>query len=271
MQKRGQFTLFVIIGIVILLIIGITYYYKDTLLDTVGVSSSISYPSEVQEIVDYTEECLYENSVNAVNYVSQHAGYYVSDEKYSYQISDENSIPYAYYDNYNLLLPLESFELSFEAYMYENALACFYLNPYDNNLSLEDFEFETIVGDESVEFDIKYPIKFIQEDQIFYLPEKYSYEIPARVGSVHEIANTIIELSIEDPTYFDYDTLSSLGVNLTISEMNNEIYIFSILDPESYTDEELLNYYFDFAAFFPPTEETDEDLESLINFEEGLI
>ena len=262
-MKKGQFTLFVIIGVVLLLLIGVGYYYRDSLMAATGISSAMSYPSEIQEIVDYTDDCLEDLSNEAIQHVSAHAGYMTTDEDYSFKIG-EDYIPYAYYDGYNTLLSLEQIESSISAYV--TGLAsynCYIENPYleDFEMELDEVSSETSI-EEGVELVIDFPMVVREGENSYSLTEEYVIEIPARLEFVHNVSNEIIELSVEEPSSFNYEEMASMGVNVTMYELNDEVFLFEVTDPEVYNDVYQLTFMF--AAFFPYSEEVDEEWEELL-------
>src|SRR3989338_2739453 len=81
MSKRGQFTLFVVLGILVLLLATLFFVFKDDLFGFVGIGGELSYPSEIQEVVDHVQECVDASSADAVFQIGLSGGYYDLPEK----------------------------------------------------------------------------------------------------------------------------------------------------------------------------------------------
>ncbi|MBT4416495.1 hypothetical protein HOC80_00150, partial [archaeon] len=76
MEKRGQVTLFIIIGIVIVILIALGVYFRGELFDAVGLTEELFYPSEIQEVVDEVQDCVDISTYEAVVSVGYKGGYY---------------------------------------------------------------------------------------------------------------------------------------------------------------------------------------------------
>ncbi len=73
LKKRGQTTLFIIIGIVILVVVGILFYFRSSL----GVEGGeVSFSSKVDEIKSYTQDCIDNTVKNGLVEINSKAGYY---------------------------------------------------------------------------------------------------------------------------------------------------------------------------------------------------
>ena len=82
MFKRGQVTIFVITGLVILLIIGMVYYIRYYSVSGGGfLTSSL----EAENVKDYVESCLEETTLKGLIYLGEHGGYYSDKIPYFYK------------------------------------------------------------------------------------------------------------------------------------------------------------------------------------------
>lgn len=77
MEKRGQVTVFIILGIVILALIGGVYAVRSGFLDVYLDSqrNRVLVPEEIVPVQQYLENCLEDNVVNGLNYLSSQGGY----------------------------------------------------------------------------------------------------------------------------------------------------------------------------------------------------
>ena len=74
MQKRGQITVFIIIGLILLLSIGIVIYLTTTRVVR-PVEERIEVPVDVKPVHDFITECLYTTSKQGVNLLGLQGGY----------------------------------------------------------------------------------------------------------------------------------------------------------------------------------------------------
>src|SRR3989344_4989573 len=74
MKKKGQFTLFVILGVVLVALVGMFYVYRAEIFSLAGFEE-LALPSEVNEISDEVASCVEGNLNQAVIDVSMNGGY----------------------------------------------------------------------------------------------------------------------------------------------------------------------------------------------------
>jgi hypothetical protein len=271
MNKRGQFTIFVIIGIVVLIITGLVLYFTTDIFT--GTAESIAYAPEVQEVADWNEECLQELAKEAVVDVSLHGGYniVVSDE---YAYNDNGFlVPYLYYDRSNLMLSPFAIEQVIASEMVSRMnVQCYESNPYgeDFSLTLEDtISVVPTINLEDVQFTVSFPMTATVGDNSYNLNKDYVFTVPVRMGLVYLAANNIVDFSVSDPNYFNYDAMLQQDVSVELLKMSDEVYMFILTDDESFEEGE--DYTFMFAGYYPVSEEeTDTTLLALLAEEEGL-
>ncbi|MFA6461215.1 MAG: hypothetical protein WCV90_03025 [Candidatus Woesearchaeota archaeon] len=107
MSKKGQITVFIIVGIIILLISALFFYLSNQKIEplvqnTPGELSLEGYKAPVKAQVEY---CLDYTTSEAIRYVSLQGGYYQASEVYQYQFGA--FIPY-YYSQNKTLIPDQS-------------------------------------------------------------------------------------------------------------------------------------------------------------------
>lgn len=99
MQKRGQVTVFIVLGIIIMAVFALTAFLlksgetsSETLTQPVQTVDELKIPVKQQ-----VEGCLDQTATKAIHYVSLQGGYYNPPPVYQYQFGA--FIPYYYYDN----------------------------------------------------------------------------------------------------------------------------------------------------------------------------
>lgn len=263
MEKRGQVTLFIILGIVLVIIIGLGVYFSDELFSVVGISQGMSYPSEVQEIADHVQECADDSAYSAVTALALQGGYYSFDGVSAFVFSDVVYIPY-YLDNGTLNV-LSSRAMAVELGSYYD-----YLMGYCVDLDLfSDFGFETgemvthvIVNNNSIDFVMEYPIVAYAGEASYDMNEPYKATVNANLGWMRDIAENIAIYDANSETV-DFDFLLDQGLaDIQLAPFNNDTIVYILKDTTSF--EGLENITFMFAEYFPGlniTEDVEEEIE----------
>ncbi|MDP3918416.1 MAG: hypothetical protein Q8Q35_00735 [Nanoarchaeota archaeon] len=248
-MKRGQFTLFIIIGIVVLLLVGVGIYYRGSILDAVGISQTVSYPSEVQEVVAHVEECFATASVNSVKAIALGGGYLnLPRDVFT---SNDISIPYFLYDDQDLTISQELMETELGEYTEILMTKCLNIESFTEfDITEGDREYDITVNADSIDFEMTYPMSVgIDETTIYNLPNTYDETVEARLGHALETAATIVAFDLGSDS-IDYDFLLGLDMdNIELLPFNNDTIVYALEDTSAFEDGTSLTFMF--AELFP--------------------
>jgi hypothetical protein len=78
MQKRGQVTAFIILGVIIVILIAISIYYRDYLMESlssIGIGGGVKVPQEFQDVNTYVEGCISSISEDGIRLLGSQGGY----------------------------------------------------------------------------------------------------------------------------------------------------------------------------------------------------
>lgn len=78
MQKRGQVTLFVILGVTVVVLAALVLYYRDYVsssLSSIGIPVGMKVPGEFQEVGFYVEDCVHSISEDGIRLLGSQGGY----------------------------------------------------------------------------------------------------------------------------------------------------------------------------------------------------
>ncbi len=247
MSKRGQITLFLIIGILILSTLGVIIYFvnQNTSEDIKTEEEHfLTLNKEKGTIQLYLKGCLEENLVNVVQFTSLQGGYFGVPNKYvRYEligIDNQNIyIPYYLDSGVSSIVTQERFEeeISFgtKAYLYK--CANFSIFPYNVSANLKKSEVKTKLIDNYVISDITLPITITKGEAKTEFA-KFNIKIPSTVYQLFETAKEINNVQIENEneiciTCFP-EIMLDYGVNIeTIqaeNEQNEHVILYSIGD-----------------------------------------
>ena len=92
LDEKGQLTVFIIIGLAILLLIGILIYYSTREQGPVSELPAISIvPSEVVEVSDLLSACVKDLTITGLIHVGQSGGYLNTRELNSNPVNNKKS------------------------------------------------------------------------------------------------------------------------------------------------------------------------------------
>ncbi len=230
-DKKGQITIFIIIGIIILFTLaGVLYFTKTEVKDRVRTEVEpliASVPQAFEPIRSYTESCLLDTSKRGLLILGEQGGYIYADLAGEFSVTDPTDadgldlgsikVPYWYYNSqpnkanqitlstsqpklYADEDPGMSIESQLARYVKENVGNC--LNDYQI-FNEQGYEVEFVNGQESkdvtatigentVSFLLKMKIKSKKSDTEQEM-EQFYVKIPLRLKHYYEVASGIVE------------------------------------------------------------------------------
>ncbi len=230
-QKKGQATIFIIIGIIILLTIAVLYYFiTQTTEAKLGIAlQQDSAHGDAVAVQQYVSACLNDIAKNAIVLLGQHGGYInlsrtdLHSQIFDIDETDQTAgdavqfgalqIPYWWYENSQHsctrcsittknIPTLKNMEEQITAYTQENLMLCL-----DNFASLEkqgyaitaaqEPRIETAIGDEAVYVQLTYPLEITKETSTSSL-ENWYVELNVPLQSIYNAANEIVTMEIRN-------------------------------------------------------------------------
>jgi len=261
MDKRGQSTIFIIVGIVIVLLVVLGIIFSSEIADTVGLSERISYPEEIEEVRDIIQGCVDDSAEEAVVNFGFTGGYYhLPDNVFETDLT----LPYYYFDGNNLMPSLNNIEAELGEYVMFLVGSCVYLDDVtDFDLELKEMDAEVSIEDGFVEFSVEYPFDASVEESVYNVYEPYEIDVDIDLDNVYGVANLIVEHDIENPDEVDLDYLLGLGMDISYVSYDDGNFVYILEDNTAFNGES--TYVFMFASYFPlPEEYEDMTLEDYL-------
>ena len=232
--KKGQVTVFIIIGIILVISVGIfIYLYQAEIIrpfEEVAVPSIAKAPAEVQPIQDYVSICVEATARDALQRIGDYGGYmdgstflynsFIPTEGEAVQFSRDSDliIPYWWFlesgndctgeCRFSSLRPelyrkagAVSIEGQLDAYVNEHLEDCLAgFEPFTAQnfeiTAIGDVETETTIAKEGVFFVVKYPLRITRADQIFTIKE-YMAQMDVNLARIYELATDLTNLEAE--------------------------------------------------------------------------
>jgi hypothetical protein len=216
--KKGQITLFIIVGIVILLGISLFLYYRSLLFSRGEVVSE-----DLMPVKNYVEACLQKTAEDAVVKIGQQGGYTEFPEELNLNRAYIELIPYSRirvpYWNYNgkdYIPSIESIQLQISDFIKKNIESCIDFSILSKDYSItpsDKQDVETIIGQDSIDISLNYPMTIItdsgsKQNKI----SEFHANLEVSLKRLHELGKKILDAE-NLYTYFENITIDWISMN----------------------------------------------------------
>ena len=232
MHKKGQVTIFIILGLVILIAFAFVAYLSysnkiSSLEDLVLIYSSV--PQEIRPLNNFVLDCVKGTLNDGIWFNSQRGGYYTPSK-----ISTDDNIAYYYYNNKTIIPSSLVIEKELSDYINDNLPYC-----TDNFVKFPQFKVNeskvtSLVNleQDKIKISLNYPLEIVRGKISFEL-NKFEYSQDSRLFLVYDVSNKIINLNNNDKNIC-LSCLSDLAfqnnVTIDLNDYGQDTVIFSIND-----------------------------------------
>ncbi len=239
-QKRGQITVFIIIGLIVLLTYFLlSYYKKETIEETEMIQP------ELIPVQQYVQSCTKNLAQEAMEIIGVNGGYiyfpyWIQNNPNSYlKLSpiDELKNPYWWYDGNDAIPPLDFIAKQIEDYTKAGIPACIddfsAFHQQYNIIELGNFNVITEVGEEDVTVKTIYPIEIKDKfNKTLAKLQNFPVTIPIRLKKVYQLGTKImerenkeyfIEKKIIDLISLDDDEIPTTGMDIQCEKKQWEL------------------------------------------------
>jgi len=236
-SKRSQTTIFIIIAIIIVIVIGAYFVVKQ------GDIKENKVPIEVFPVYEFVSDCIAQTGEEAIYHVGQTGGYVMAPNE------SEEGIAYYLYENENKMPEKTVLEDEISDYM--NSLVYFCFN---NFVSLSDFEISgeevmttTKIEDDRVIFNVNYPMS-VQKGEDSYSLENFETEVEIRLGQIYLVLQEIMQKQMNEPDAVCISCLDDISkvhdVKIKMFEGNDSSIVFAVVDEKSKAYDNDYEFYF---------------------------
>ncbi len=287
MSKRGQATLLIILGIVIVSLVVLFFAFKDDLLQSdweTARSLSLSVPEEAEELHDYLGECVRETIEEPVLLAGQQGGYVeipddpIGDGEHNtfsnaLEIFEGSDFETAYWFyvaangvSQDQMPALELVEEQMESFVNSNLAECAddFEIFQEHNASVGEIRTEVEIEDEKVLFTVYYPVE-IALDEFNFEFEAFYESVDVPLGKMYESAVEIMETENEEAVFEEltYDMMVLYDeLPLSWSDFECDEETWSVEEVEDDLKEIIMQNFFAFkvrGTDYVLSEESDED------------
>ncbi|MDO8556067.1 MAG: hypothetical protein Q7R96_02745 [Nanoarchaeota archaeon] len=227
-QKRGQVTIYVILGIVILIIISMAIYITQKPTNE-GVIKSTSLPAQFSQVEATIQGCLEQTAKEGINIVSTQGGYLTVEDPYPLSLVNRFSttlatLPggsptaYWYYEQANNIPVTKApttidLQQAIETYIDTHLATCLDYSTFE----AQGYRFITAnpvstvsIGNNNVQVTLHYPITIIYKDVTTTL-KKTTITIPTALGILYKTARNFFDVTSQQ-LYFENKTLDFITI-----------------------------------------------------------
>src|SRR3989344_8903956 len=241
MEKRGQVTTFIIVGIVALIVVILLFSLKDSLLIKIGGEKAAQdyLKGQMKGIEDEIGDCVAKESNDVLVLIGKQGGYIESVDSVSYNGVNVAVLCNDIMNNNNCLnngLFNSDVENELNIYLKDRLKECINLRKFKEGFKLHDYELkydintvdvETRVNKEDVLFKIMLPVE-ITKDEFKFEKDEFAKKVNIPLGGILDVVNDILnsEASSGDFDIVGYNMKHINEYDITMTWRGaNKIYI----------------------------------------------
>ncbi|MBW2995966.1 hypothetical protein KY332_01565 [Candidatus Woesearchaeota archaeon] len=209
MRKKGQITLFIILGIVLLLGIGLFLYLRQA---TTVFTPERVVPPELKPIDTFVSDCINNIATDGVNILGANGGFIrfpdeISSDQRSYlggsPLFPSIKVPLWHFRGQTRYPSEDYMKEDLAHYIDQNLDECLSnLEPFQNQFTIQELAPRAItvdLTDESVKVTLDYPLEFTSKaEQKVTRINQFVGDVPVRLKTVYELAKEIVLQELDD-------------------------------------------------------------------------
>lgn len=238
MYKRGQVTIFLIVGIVILALFAGIFYFTSYVHQTQLEDESTAHPLAAKvrpQITSLVESCIKETAVPGIYLLGIQGGIIYPDDPATLLLTENTVINYGYLNGINQL-DLEKMEEQLNRYIAETLPLCLedFLIFAEEGILVEEkgeIKVDAKIALDEVIVTLKYKLDVTTEDDTVNI-DSFTATVPVRVGTAVQKANQIIDQHIRNPATIAL-TSTAEEYFLSVFPFDSSRFIYSLNDQNS--------------------------------------
>ncbi|MBL7100424.1 MAG: hypothetical protein ISS23_00550 [Nanoarchaeota archaeon] len=246
MKRKGQVTLFVILGLVLATSLILLIFFKmDTLKSYIGPSKKVAVSPQVQNIDSFVKECIRTTGYEALWLTGQQGGYFRVPK-----LSTGLGIPYYFANGKSYMPSKERIEKEISSYMNMGLFFCTknFVDFPGLDVNQGRVVTKTEIKDDEIVLNVEYPLVITKEYTSFNLKEFKDIKIPVRLGVVYDVIDEIMQEQLRNKDTICLSCLINLGIekdlHIDATDYGSDPVIFTLQDKKSQIDNEPYEFMF---------------------------
>ncbi|GEM_PF-5717984 len=234
-MKKGQITLFVVLGIIILGLVSLILFYRESVISNLqqaGLLKGVNLPVDIENLKSNIQKCVDDTFISGLVVVGLNGGVIVPGKDH---LSTEGST-IVYWDNYGKFdgPNLNEIKTELEDYMSAILPNCVNLEQY------KKFQFNEVIpkaavnlGKDKSNVVVDYKLTISSANASYNLFKPYASESLVRFGRIYDTAKSITDFELKNTGKIDITYLLSTGFNVNVLTIDNETIVYAITDDNS--------------------------------------
>jgi hypothetical protein len=246
MAGKGQITLFIVAGIVILMTVLIIIYSGNK--ENTGVQEGVSLSQDAQSVYMFVQSCIDKTVKQGSVFIAAQGGYFYPPENvFETQFSN---IPYYYYEGQIIMVNQTQLKKNFENYVTSRLMICTdNFNAFEGRFNITE-GYPTTTADitnDKINVNIKYPITVASDNRKESMINfQSSYDI--NLGKLRNLSEQLMSEIIIEPELIPISDMISMendyGVLIDAYDKDNSTTVYMIQDNSSISLQNQMNYVF---------------------------
>lgn len=231
-MKRGQVTLFIILGILVLTAVSLTLYVNQEFIKNLfeeRITRLTEVPYAIQPLDVHIKDCVSDSAKLSLNIILLQGGYFEPKNKIELE-----SIDVAYwYDGKDITPTIETIEKETAKSMQEILPNCLLDFNEDYSIEIKELKSKISIRNKEIIIEDKVNLDVVYNNLTYQIIKTYNSQLESDFNGIYNSANKIIRSEISDPEYFDLTLLSSLGYMVNFNRIDDTI-VYSISSENTY-------------------------------------
>lgn len=204
MEKRGQVTVFVIIGIVVVALIVLLLAFRQQIIPTPATTENLN--GIMDDIREHVTDCIEESAEGPLERIALQGGY-LSVPAGSYRLWNDNTVSFLCFNQQdtercmNRLLTRENMEEQLSEAVLQNLAGCIDVQDFSSGIiktfdvvTPNPMELTTSITRDQVVFDLNYPVT-LRSSSTDNIVRETEFSVPVEVplGELYEVALDILD------------------------------------------------------------------------------
>ncbi len=243
--KKGQITIFIIMGFIILVIVGASIYINQIPKENdVEIEKKTSFQLQTESVKSFVDSCLKQVGSMALFKLGVHGAYIELEGDFFSTLNYDTS--YLYYNGNNYLPSLDNIKNQISNYVDENIIDCTNFSIYDSlEIEYGELETSTMIGQSHVSLTLNWPLTIKQLESSREISD-FSVDIPVRFMNIYNTVKNVIDGTQKHPGIVDAFLLLDQDVSHIDYTYFDDTIVYLITDNESKLEGH--PYYFLFAT-----------------------
>lgn len=247
-MKRGQVTVYMVVGLVILIVFGLVFYYRDIIFKSAAEQKQVeitSVPEQFTEVQQQIKTCADQFVLDSIYNLGVYGGYLYRDKLDKIDYLGVN-LTYLHYGKTNYVPATAQMDQELSRFINENILFNCKVNVTNIDVNYGKIDSQVDIKDSTINININWPIK-LTKGTVTSEIDKISLSYPIKLGGIRNVIDSMVKQQIKDKPQLCMTCMARAAQtnNLFINTYNqgNDI-IFLVTDMKQVKDFELYKFWY---------------------------